>query len=55
MVPLDRRLFGSARPVVGTIVKKFCGCGRELITARQIMDGRCECCTPATLDVEALR
>ena len=49
-------LFGFRRgPVVGTILPRFCGCGRELITARQIMDGRCEYCTPATLDVERLR
>jgi hypothetical protein len=57
MVPVDNRLFGSRAPVVGYIVKKFCGCGKQLITVRQHVEGRCECCAgqTAALDVEAWR
>jgi hypothetical protein len=31
--------------ITGTFERKYCGCGRELITPQQLCAGRCECCT----------
>lgn len=54
MAPVDTRLFG---PRIITIEKRWCRCGREIVTGKQV----CEFCEtapvpiPTHFDVEQLR